>query len=426
MADAVRLDTLPADVLLLVLRRCGARGVAACACACARLRSAQRQLADAPAFAAALAPMGPGRVPALAAAAARAALAQALERMVSSVAFALVLVAPPHGSAYGSCEAAVAAVQLRLPAGCVILGVTGAAVAGPLVGACGAAAERTRAVCVLLGSLPAGHTATITRDGYPAALLPRRRGNGERCEDSATLAPADARIAAWLRAPAATAPLLWCAHFLRLPDEESDGESEEAVDANAADGERAQSRAAPLPFHGAPHISRAFPAAALVGGIAAGGAAASLVVAVAAADLAAHAPPRCVAAAALSVFGPAATHAPARAHVSAAAVGVRGVVPLGACWTVDALAALGAAADGFEPIAVQTAHRVLQPGGDDAAPAPPGDAPPGDVVAEAAAAERSGAARRHDMYLRVWQEEAGAGGATDGTLRELPLDGAHP
>ena len=83
---------------------------------------------------------------------------------------------------------------------------------------------------VLLARLP-GATVTVSDGDYPSF---GENGDGD-------VAPGDGRVAAWLRAPP-RATLAWCALFL--------------------DGRHNP------PFSATPHVATAYPAAAIVGGVA--------------------------------------------------------------------------------------------------------------------------------------------------------------
>ena len=251
---------------------------------------------------------------ALAAAAAADATRQALaalEAFGGNNSFVVVLCSPASDvPPRQSLAAAVEAALRCLPAGVKALGATGASVWGPEATLSGGRAARDvpRAVCVLLGRVPGCHVACSAGD-YPDL------------RDGGAVTAADARLAAWLGAPgdllaedaapaagAAAPELAFCAFFLAP-------------------------RRFSL-FNASPHVCRAWPAAALVGGIASarGGAGA-----VATGTRALGAPPEMRLsrdAAALSVFvrGGGARPAP-----RAAADAARGLRRCGAVWAVASL-----------------------------------------------------------------------------------------
>ena len=345
---APALASMPPEILQRVLRAAGPRATSCAACACVRLRDAQRELAAASrgCFASALVrmvrrgrvaqltacasthrylpPLTRRRAPpqpatgspvALAAAAAAAATRQALdglEAFSGDDSFVIVLCSPASGVPPRlSLAAAVEAALQRLPAGVCALGITGASVWGPeaLAGGGCAARDMPRAVSVLLGRVPGCHVACSGGD------YPDLRAGG-------AITAADSRLAAWLGAPA-------------------DIEAEDAAPAqNAAAPELAFCAFFLAPqrrslFLASPHVSRAWPAAALVGGIASarGGAGA-----VATGTRALGAPPvvrPARDAVAISVF--ARGGGGARPAPRSAADAARGLRPSGAVWAVSSL-----------------------------------------------------------------------------------------
>jgi hypothetical protein len=400
-----------------------------------------------------------GAPPAQAAAAAAAAVTRALERMVSHVDFALVLVSPAAGvSARAAVAAALEAALLRLPVKTLALGVSGATVLGPeelphaaaavdaapaaaaaarprrrpsqqappAAGTAAAAAgarDTSRAVCVLLGRVP-GCIVRLSTTNYPSSI-------------GSDIAPADPRVARWLRAPPEHT-LAWCALFL--------------------------APARQLPLEATPHVARAWPHAALVGGVASarGGTAGAVAIASRSHGFPCTVQP--AEAPALAVWAPlpAAADAAAappplaqqqRAALLAAAAGVRGLVPCGAVWAVHSLTHgdmneedAAAAARGDPSILVPF---TLSSGGCIAPPPPPAprvasdslwhdvfvtafemedtpfvrvwaDAPPGAAAEEVAAAAAARAAAR--AFPAEPTRPGGGGGAQDEVRIWAPAD----
>jgi hypothetical protein len=364
---APSLAAMPPEVLLQLLRFAGPRAAACAACACVRLRDAQREVAAVPlaSFSSALVRMvrapsanpppsalvrrsrappqaAAGSPVAQASAAAAEATKMALDGLQSfsggDGVFALVLCSPAAGGATPrqSLAAALEAALQNLPAGVPALGVTGATVWGPELAAGGGhriPRDVPRAVSVLLARVPGCHVAITTDGTYPDL------GAGQ-------VTAADPRLAAWLGAPASADPasLAFCALFLaprRQP-----------------------------PFEASPHVSRAWPGAALVGGVASARGGAGAVATAVRAPCADKPDVRpCRDAAALSVFARAGGRAP-----RTAAHATRGLRPCGAVWSVSTLVRAAAVADapGDDPGAL--VPFLLRSGGLVAAPAADGAA----------------------------------------------------